>query len=220
MKQIVVFIALILLTGCSNRENKSCSNSALYGYVNICLPKINGMTECRDHPNVQQITRNYLETGPVLGYYLNNETYRQIDKLGEITFDNYFMIYGDYQRENYHATVADLEVAEKNLAQTLFEGDNFEQISSRVEEVYGSITAGKPALIEKYMPQPHVRTMIILIKYLNDSTETSVVSAINFILLKNRVMSLAYYTTYDGGKSIDKLKEKNNDAIKKLSEIN
>ena len=221
MKRIVVFLTLMILTGCSNNDSKkSSSNSALYGYVNIILPQINGMIECRTHPNVQQITRQYLETGPVLGYYLNNETYKQIDRLSEITYDNYFMIYGDYQRENYRGSVSDLELLENNLQQTLFESDNFEQISARIDEVYGTITAGKPALIEKYLPQPNVRTMLMLMKYKNETSETSVVSAINFILIKNRIVNLAYYMAYDGGKSIDILKEKNNEVIKKLLEIN
>jgi len=220
MKRIVVFLIVIMAAGCSGKVNKSCSNSSLYGYVNICLPDVKGMTECRTHPNVQQIIAQYLTTGPVLAYYLNNDTYKQIDKLKEITFDNYFMIYGDYQRENYRAVPADLETIEKNLEQTLFEGENFKQISTKVEEAYGTITAGKPALIEKYIPQPNVRTMIILMKYKNESKETSIVSAINFILVKNRVLNLAYYVTYGGGKSIDLLKEKNNDVVAKLVSIN
>ena len=220
MKKMIVLLVFIILMGCSTRDNKSCSNSTLYGYVSICLPQIKGMTECRTNPNVQQIIRNYLESGPVLGYYLDNDTYKQIDRLSEIAFDNYFMIYGDYQRENYHAVHADLDLLEKSLEQTLFEGENFGTISSKIEEVYGTITAGKPALIEKYLPQQNVTTMIMLIKYENESSETSVISAINFILMKNRTVNLAYYMTYSGGKSIDTLKEKNNEVIKKLMEIN
>jgi len=220
MKKLVVFLSFIIMTGCSNNDNKASNNSALYGYVNIGLPQIKGMIECRNHPNVQQITRNYLETGPVLGYYLNNDTYKQIDKLNEITYDNYFMIYGDYQRENYRAVESDLEIAERNLQQTLFEGENFEQISTRIDETYGTITAGKPALLEKYSLQPNVRTMIMLMKYKTETGETSVVCAIDFILLKNRIVNLAYYMTYNGGKSIDLLKEKNNEAVKKLLDLN
>jgi len=220
MQRLVVLLCFMLLAGCSTKDTKSESNAALYGYVNIRLPRIKGMIECSAHPSVQQITRNYLETGPVLGYYLNNDTYKQIDQLSEITYDNYFMIYGDYQRENYRAVESDLELLENNLQQTLFEGENFEQISTRIDETYGTISAGKPVLLEKYSPQPNVRTMLMLMKYKNNAGETSVVSAINFILVKNRIVNLAYYMTYNGGKSIDLLKEKNNEAVKKLMEIN
>jgi hypothetical protein len=180
------------------------------------------MTECRNHAVVQQITQQYTATGPVLGYYLNNDVYKQIDKIipGETSYNDYFMIYGDYQRENYHATENDLVAMERNLAQSLFEGSNFEQISSRLEEIYGTITAGKPALIEKYSLRPNVLTMIVLIKYQSETIETSVVSAVNCILLKNRLITLAYYMTYSEGKSIDTLKGKNNEAVNKLMEIN
>ena len=223
MRKLFVFLSLVVLIGCSGRNNRSCDNSALYGYVNICLPQINGMTECRVHPNIQQLTQQYLASGPVLGYYLNNETYKQIDKVAEpsaITYQDYFMIYGDYQRENYNATERDLELMEKSLEQALFEGRNFEQISSRIEEAYGTIVAGQPALLEKYSPQKNVRTMIVLMKYKNEDSETSVISAVDCILLKNRLINLAYYVTYGGGKSIDLVKEKNNEVIRKLMEIN
>ena len=222
MRKLVIFFAVIMLISCSNRDNKSCDNAVLYGYVTICLPQIKGMTECSAHPIVQQITQQYLASGPVLGYYLNNEMYKQIYlyKPGETAIDEYFMIYGDYLRENYRATESDLEIMERNLAQTLFEGDNFNQISSKVEEVYGTLTPGKPVLLEKYSPHPNVRTMIVLIKYQNETGERNVVSAVDCILVKNRLMTLAYYVAYSGGKSIDTVKEKNNTVVKKLMEIN
>lgn len=222
MRKLGVFFVLIILVSCSNRNNRTCENSALYGYVNICLPQIKGMTECKNHPNIQPFIQQYLVTGPVLGYYLNNETYRQIDsfKPGETSLNDYFMIYGEYPNENYRAAAGDLELMEKNLEQTLFEGAYFDQVSSRLEDVYNTLTVGKPALIEKYSPQQNVLTMIVLIKYNNATDETTVVSAVNCILLKNRLMALAYYIAYDGGKTIDIIKQKNNDAVGKLMKIN
>ena len=222
MRNVGVFLALITLISCSNKESRSCENSALYGYVNICLPQIKGMTECSTHPTIQQLTEQYLSSGPVLGYYLNNETYKQIDQLkpGETTYDDYFMIYGDYLRENYQATTSDLELMERNLEQTLFEGTNFDQVTSQIEEAYGTVTPGKPALIEKYSPQNNVLTMVVLIKYRSETGETTVVSAVDCILVKNRLITLAYYIAYRGGTTIDILKQKNNEAVRKLIEAN
>jgi len=222
MRNLGVFLTLITLISCANKDGGSCDNSALYGYVNICLPRIKGMTECRTHPNIQLITQQYLSSGPVLGYYLNNDTYKQIDQMksGEITYDDYFMIYGDYLRENYQATKNDLELMETNLEQTLFEGTNFEQVTSKIEEAYGTVTPGKPALIEKYSPQDNVMTMIVLIKYRNETGETTVVSAVDCILIKKRLITLAYYIAYRGGTTIDIIKQKNNDAVKRLMEAN
>jgi len=222
MKKLGLFFTLITLIGCSNKESGTCVNSALYGYVNICLPQIKGMTECSAHPTIQLITQPYLTSGPVLGYYLNNETYKQIDqfKSGETTYNDYFMIYGDYQRENYQATQSDLELMQQNLELTLFETANFEQISTRIEEAYGTVTPGRPALIEKYSPQDNVLTMIVLIKYQNETGELTVVSAVDCILIKKRLITLAYYIAYNGGSSIESIKQKNNEAVKRLIETN
>ena len=222
MRNLGVFLTLITLISCSNKDGGSCDNSALYGYVNICLPQINGMTECGAHPNIQLITQQYLNSGPVLGYYLNNDTYKLIDQMkpGEIMYDDYFMIYGDYLRENYQATQNDLELMEKNLEQTLFEGTNFEQVTSKIEEAYGTVTPGRPALIEKYSPHDNVLTMIVLIKYKNETGETTVVSAVDCILIKKRLITLAYYIGYRGGTTIDIIKQKNNNAVKRIMEAN
>jgi hypothetical protein len=180
------------------------------------------MTECGSHPSIRLITQQYLSSGPVLGYYLNNETYKRIAQLvpGETSYNDYFMIYGDYLRENYQATGNDLGLMQQNLEQTLFEGTKFDQVSSMLEDVSGSVTPGKPALIEKYSPQDNVLTMIVLIKYRNETGETTVVSAVNCILIKKRLVTLAYYLAYNGGSSIDMIQKKNNEAVKRLMEAN
>jgi hypothetical protein len=222
MKQIVVLGALTVMAVCScqNKKDAVCTDTALYGYVSICLPEISGMKECRTQAGVQEVIRPYLTSGPVLGYYLNNETYKQVDKLKEITYEDYVMMYGSYQHENYPAQVGDLDLAEKDLEETLFDVKHFDRISSTVEEYYGTITAGQPALIEKYSRHENVRTMIVLMKYKNGTDETSVVSAVDFVLLKKRLFNVAYYVAYDGGKSIDQAKEKNDAFIEKLLQLN
>ena len=122
MKKIIGALSLVLLIGCSlsgNRKNDACNHSEWYGYVNICLPTIDGMKECRLHPRVQAFTQKYRESGPLLGYYLNDKTYQRIDSLGTFSFDNYFMLYDNYNRENYEATATDLPLMQQQLEQSL-----------------------------------------------------------------------------------------------------
>ncbi|MDR1602429.1 MAG: hypothetical protein LBS42_08385 [Tannerella sp.] len=212
MKITVKLLILLALTACScsDRKDAACRNSVFYGYVNICLPEIKGMTECLSHENVKRIVQPYLASGPVLGYYLNSETYAQIDSPEMIAYDTYFMLYGEYQHENYPAAVSDLESKTAGLEKSLFDKDGFEQI----EKNMGTVKAEKPVLLEKYSPHPNVRTMIVLMKYKNgEGTETSVVSAANVILVKQRLLNLAYYVAYSGGKSIDDLKQKNESVV-------
>lgn len=129
------------------------------------------------------------------------------------------MLYGDYLRENFPARIEHLEFMQKDLEMSLF-GENFEQISRTVEDTYGTVTADKPTLLEKYSPHPNARTMVILMKYKNDNMETTVVSIVDCLLVKNRLLTLAYYLAYDGGQSIDIAKEKNKLFVEKLIAAN
>lgn len=221
MKRIIGLLGLLLFIGCSGTEKKDqgCKNSTLYGYVSICLPEIKGMVECSRHPSIQQITEPYLDSGPILGYYLNNETYNLVDKLSEITYQDYFMLYGDYMRENFPASIEHLDIMQNDLEMSLF-GKNFEQISRTVEDTYGTLTAKEPALLEKYSPHANARTMVVLMKYKHGNIETNVISVVNCLLVKKRLLTLAYYLAYDGGKSIDAAKEKNNLFVEKLMALN
>ncbi len=223
MKKIIGLLSIVLLVGCSTsgtKKNDACKDSELYGYVNLCLPQIEGMRECRLNARVQAFTQKYRESGPLLGYYLNNDTYKRIDSLGTFTFDDYFMIYGDYNRENYEATETDLPLMQKQLEQSLV-GTNWQELGKRAEDVYNTLMVGQPAIIEKYSPHPHVMTMIILMKYQQDGGgESTVVSAASCILLKKRLINMAYYMAYEGGKTIDVLKQKNDNVVDKLIKIN
>jgi len=216
MKKIVGLWILLACIGCTGNKSTD-NNSVYYGYVNICLPEIKGMTECHTNENVRNITQPYLASGPVLGYYLNDETYMKIDSLGRITYDTYFMLYGEYQYENYQASVNDLELKTAGLETTLFDKDQFAQL----EKNMGTVKAEKPVLLEKYSPRPNVNTLIILMKYYDGTgTETNVISAANVILVKQRLLNLAYYIAYSGSKSIDELKQKNEVAINAFMDAN
>lgn len=213
--------ASLLVAGCNRSANKGGNDtSELYGYVNIRLPHIEGMNECHRHPRVMAFTERYRQSGPILGYYLDDATYPRIDSLGRITFDNYFMIYGDYNRENYDAAPDDLPLMQEQLERSLV-GTDWQELGRRTEDVYNTLMVGRPAIIEKYSPQPGVLTMIILMKYQQEGgAESTVASAANCILLKKRLLSMAYYMAYQNAGTIQALKQRNDAAVKALMAAN
>ncbi len=219
--QCSILAVLLLLGSCQHSADKGADQpSELYGYVNIRLPHIDGMNECHRHPAVMAFTERYRQSGPILGYYLDDATYPRVDSLGRISFDNYFMIYGDYNRENYDAGADDLPLMQEQLERSLV-GTNWQEIGRRTEEAYNTLMLGQPAIIEKYSPQPGVLTMIILMKYSReDGAESTVVSAANCILLKKRLLNMAYYMAYQNTSTIDALKQRNNAAVSALMAAN
>ena len=213
--------ASLLLGSCTRTADKgSADTSELYGYVNIRLPHIEGMNECHTHPAVMAFTERYRQSGPILGYYLDDATYPRVDSLGRITFDNYFMIYGDYNRENYEAGATDLPLMQEQLERSLV-GTNWQELGRRTEEVYNTLMVGQPAILQKYSPQPDVLTMIILMKYRQENgAESTVVSAANCLLIKKRLLSMAYYMAYQNASTIDALKQRNDAAVKAFMAAN
>lgn len=213
--------ASLLLGSCTRTADKgSADTSELYGYVNIRLPHIEGMNECHIHPAVMAFTERYRQSGPILGYYLDDATYSRVDSLGRITFDNYFMIYGDYNRENYEAGATDLPLMQEQLERSLV-GTNWQELGRRTEEVYNTLMVGQPAILQKYSPQPDVLTMIILMKYRQENgAESTVVSAANCILVKKRLLNMAYYMAYQNASTIDALKQRNDAAVKAVMAAN
>ena len=213
--------ASLLLGSCTRTADKgSADTSELYGYVNIRLPHIEGMNECHTHPAVMAFTERYRQSGPILGYYLDDATYSRVDSLGRITFDNYFMIYGDYNRENYEAGATDLPLMQEQLERSLV-GTNWQELGRRTEEVYNTLMVGQPAILQKYSPQPDVLTMIILMKYRQENgAESTVVSAANCILVKKRLLNMAYYMAYQNASTIDALKQRNDAAVKAFMAAN
>ena len=187
--------ASLLVVGCNRTADKGgADGSELYGYVNIRLPHIEGMHECHTHPRV--------------------------DGLGQITFDNYFMIYGDYNRENYDATPADLPLMQEQLERSLV-GTNWQEQGRRTEDAYNTLMVGQPAILQKYSPQEGVLTMIILMKYRQENgAESTVVSAANCLLIKKRLLSMAYYMAYQNASTIDALKQRNDAAVKAVMAAN
>ena len=213
--------ASLLVVGCNRTADKGgADGSELYGYVNIRLPHIEGMHECHTHPRVMAFTERYRQSGPILGYYLDDATYPRVDSLGQITFDNYFMIYGDYNRENYDATPADLPLMQEQLERSLV-GTNWQEQGRRTEDAYNTLMVGQPAILQKYSPQEGVLTMIILMKYRQENgAESTVVSAANCLLIKKRLLSMAYYMAYQNASTIDALKQSNDAAVKAVMAAN
>ena len=223
MKNLITlsFIMALLLSSCHRTAEKTPDGgSELYGYVNIHLPQIEGMNECHNHPRVKAFTERYRQSGPILGYYLDDATFPRIDSLGQITFDNYFMIYGDYNRENYDAEDTDLPLMQEQLERSLV-GTDWQALGHNTDDVNNTLMVGRPAIIEKYSPQPGVLTMIILMKYQQEGgAESTVASAANCILLKKRLLSMAYYMAYQNANTILTLKHRNDAAVKALMAAN
>ena len=100
-------------------------------------------------------------------------------------------------------------------------GTDWQTLGHNTDDVNNTLMVGRPTIIEKYSPQPGVLTMIILMKYQQEGgAESTVASAANCILLKKRLLSMAYYMAYQNANTILTLKQRNDAAVKALMAAN
>ena len=110
----LIFIACLLSISCSkNKEtahvidsNKNltsickpkqllCQDYLNYGGTDICIPEIDGMVECLNNPSIKSRTSQIEMYGTInLGYYLNEKTFKNIESLKDMGFDDYIKVWG------------------------------------------------------------------------------------------------------------------------------
>lgn len=199
---------------------KSCEKSVNYGHANICLPTISGMNECYEHPLVKVKANSFeYEGNTILAFYLDDATYKQVDKINEITFNEFFKIYATNITKDQEFGQSELDEYTK-----LFEGnylkENWSEVQSKVNAKHAELKVGVPVLIESINENDNVRTFIMITRYQIDNTYTDVVMAANALLIDKTIIWLAYYNQYKNDKSIAALKEKNKKIIYELLKAN
>lgn len=219
MKAILAFLTLIIIFSCSstgqqqNESDMDCKNSASFGDIDFCLPEIEGMNECYSIPIVKKLADNFEYKGnSVLAFYLNDETYKQVDKLDEITYDDYFKIYVTNQLKGVEVGKDELNEMSNAVGENFIK-NNWDEIKGEIEKDHNYLSVGRPVLIEEYSPAEPVKTFIMVTKYQIEDFEFVMAMSMNMILIKDRLIWLAYYKNYDGEESIQETKSKSDHIV-------
>jgi len=218
-KIIFIGIAFTLSFNMLFSQESNCFDKSQFGEKEICLPKIDGYHQCYSIPIIKQLAdATEVQTNMVLGYYLNDETYNNIDSIGLISFDDYFKIYGVKEIQNYDADIGFLNQMEELLTQS-FVKDNWEQISNEIDKLEIEAEIGVPQFVEKYNLNKESFSLVMLTKYDIEGTEPyTLVMTINGYLSNERLVWMAYYLNYEDSKTVEQLKTKSNKILSKLIE--
>ncbi len=230
MKIVVWAMIPFMFAGCTelkakkkslnaDQEQISCENKAAFGDMQFCLPDIDGMTECYDLPLVKSLADQFEADGnSVLAFYLNDSTYKHVDSLDKIVYDDYFKIYVTNSLQNIRQDIADLDEMVQMIKGNYLQ-ENWNELKQKTESKMDFLSVDVPVIVESYTPHEQVRTIIMLIKYVVGESEVVIVATMNMILLHDRLIWLAYYKHYDGEASIKNAKSKNDYiALRLMSE--
>lgn len=204
-----------------NTQTGDCERIANWGDLEICLPKIDNMKECYLTPNVKELADKFEAKGnSVISFYLNTDTYNQVDSLEYISYDDYFKIYATDEIKNMRLGKAELKEF-ADLIGSNFISKEWDSIEEKLSDDIGDFAIGVPHKIESYSPTKNVNTFVMITKYGTDTEyEYSLVMTMNLVLIKNRMIWLAYYKDFDGDESIRLAKKKNDEIILSLLKAN
>ena len=211
MKKLLFIILLYIPSLGITQE---CSRIVLFGDTEICLPNIAGMKESYSNLTVKSLAD--LIKSPdeiILGYYLNNDDYNKINTtlLSEGASEDFAKI---YSLETIANISVDEEVLDYFVTETKSVLDSKWSSLKEKSDVFRQaseldIEFGKPLLLEDYQIDSKIKSLVLLNKFSIDSKSEILVMIINFIIIKKRLICLAYYEPYTGPDQIENTKSKN-----------
>ena len=205
----------------SINDTSKCIKTVQWADIEICLPRFDGMTECSSHPTIYaKDSRLGYKENSTFAIYLNNDTYKQIDSLEKINFDDYVKIYATESLKNLNTDQSDLDKLADAFKNRIFQ-EKWDEIKKRIEEKHDNLSVGKPVIIDNYSLDNNIRTFILLIKFKVPAHEEFIsIMTSNIILVKKKIISVTYCVNYKGEPSVIDAKAKNNYMALRLLEMN
>jgi hypothetical protein len=213
MKKIIGIFILLSIIGCdfpsSDSKTSICEKFVQFGNTNICLPIVDGMTECYTNPIIRLRADKYNYDGnTILAYYLNNTTYKNVENIEDKDYDDFFLIQGVNALKEIKMGEDEL-IKMDEMVNGKYIRENWKDLKLKFEKGYENISIGRPILIESYKTNKNERTNVLLSKYQKNGIEKVLILIMNFIIIKERVVTLSYYKNYNGESSIIEAKAKN-----------
>jgi len=198
----------------------NCERKVIIESISFCVPVIDGMVECYNHPIVKKRADDFeYETNSVVAYYLNKKTYDQVDKIDQIKFDDYFKIYihNDLIKDKF-STKEFIEISK------ILEGNyvrlNWPELKNKIEKNHDYLSVGVPIIINSYTIMEKAKSYAMIAKYIIEDYEYVLVFMLNLLHVDNRLIWVAYYLNYEDDESIKKAKSKNDYIVMRILDEN
>jgi hypothetical protein len=198
-------------------KNKDCKTPRIFGNLTICLPDVKGMIECYSDPIFKNSIDKIAAANPgqiPIASYIEGNSYDNIytslilnKGLGEYPWISVFSI---EQLKNKAVIQDDIRKMANSLSET-FDDYDFRKINEKLSKSipYYNFKIDQPVLLERYITNSKIESLMSIIKYYNDGVEIYELSIMNFLIIDNRCILYTYYDRYKGQKTIDNLKAKN-----------
>lgn len=230
MKSFIVVMSLLLL-GCisstskdsTEKSNNDCINKSYYGEIEICLPEITGMIESSkmSFPLIDSlISITSTQKVQTFAVYIEDNLYKEY-KSGILDkgLNNYFSITAIEPMKNQKSDLNTMKEF-STLASSGIINDEWNNIKGNVEKYLTNLEFGVPVLVDKYSINTNTLTLITINKIQNSSETRIGLTAMNLILVKDRILFIHYNIPYGGNNSLEKLKGLNDYVVLRFLDVN
>ena len=198
------------VTPIAKTTQKDCKESVAFGDIDICIPTIKGYVNVYNEEH--QETKLLLEsrehqTNQIIGYYINSDSYEK-ELYKTLDDSDYFKIYSVKNYRNKHTTSSDLKRTYQ-MVQEGFVKENWESINKKYDEIGRADEIDQPIILDSYETNENFLTVIFLMKQIIGNETKLQLVAMNFLLIKSRIVHYAYYLKYTD-ENLEKIKEMNN----------
>jgi len=221
MKKIIITISIFIsLINFSVAQEVNCDRIAYFGEAEICLPKIEGYHECYSDSIVKQLVdRTQVPTNLVLGFYIDNKTFKNKEFLSLLGYNNYIKVYGTKMLKNFKANPEFLK-----QIQDIFAGDfihkNWESMEKEIDKIGLEVEIGKPIVIQSYNLNESSFTYVMLTRHKYNKFDSNIMAmTFNGLLINDRLIWMAYYLKYEGEETIPNLRKKSNKILAEFLKI-
>ena len=218
----ILYLSVLLLSFQSLKaQDSNCYRTTQFGEAKICLPTIDGYQECYEDPDIKVLAdATEIPMNTILGYYLNNKAYAEMDSTGLQGLSDYFKIYATLELKDYTADQALLDNM-KEVVSNSFNGNTWDMVKDEIDKLDFEMELGAPTLVKTYKLNDNSFTCVLLIKYeIPDSEAITVAFTINGMLLNERLVWMAYYMEYENEETLNVLQINSNKNLEKLLSAN
>lgn len=205
----------------TNSINKNCENTFQFGKADLCIPKIAGMyniihnTESQDYIQSKNFPGNTF-----VAYYVNKDLYKNLQVLWNDQFDDFFQIYITNHNENKEVDNSYFTEVNEDYLKKYINSSDWEALKLKLENMNENNIFEKPVMIESYSLSKNSMQYVTLVTIKKDNTSKNMIAIGNMFIIKNRLFFSTYNKFYQGIKSVEVAKKRNNEIMYKILDLN
>ena len=200
------FSLILFIVSTSNAQlvlKPGCDTQTAFGDITICLPNIEGLTECYTDERVRAHVDNFkYESNEIIGMYFTDSTYLRVDELGDFSYDDYFKVYAPSELKGMPVTVNEVDQMSE-IIEGMYKSGQWAEMKKEIESEHESFSLEQPVLINKKNPSDNLRNLVFLMQINSDYESVLLVMTINIVRIQERLIFYAYYYRYAGDESLE-----------------